>query len=70
MTKIAGSGSSSQRHGSADPDPPRNVMDPQHCPEVNQKVAEMSYLVSEFAGCDSGSVTSSTAVLKVISTIT
>jgi hypothetical protein len=33
MTKIAGSGSGSisQRHGSADPDPPQNVMDPQHC---------------------------------------
>jgi hypothetical protein len=32
MTKIAGSGSISQRHGSADPDPdpPKNVMDPQH----------------------------------------
>jgi hypothetical protein len=35
MTKIAGSesgsGSIGQRHGSADPDPPYNVMDPQHC---------------------------------------
>jgi hypothetical protein len=39
MKKIAGSGSASgsisQRHGSADPDldpdPPQNVMDPQHC---------------------------------------
>jgi hypothetical protein len=34
MTKIAGSGSISQRHGSADPDPDpdahHNVMDPQH----------------------------------------
>jgi hypothetical protein len=32
MTKIAGSGSISPRHGSADPDPdpPQNVMDPQH----------------------------------------
>jgi hypothetical protein len=36
MTKISGSGSESgsgsisQRHGSADPDPPQNVMDPQH----------------------------------------
>ncbi len=30
MIKIAGSGSISQRHGSADPDPPQNVMDPQH----------------------------------------
>jgi hypothetical protein len=33
MMKIAGSGSGfiSQRHGSADPDPQQNVMDPQHC---------------------------------------
>jgi hypothetical protein len=33
MTKIAGSGSISQRHGSADPDPEQhqNVMDPEHC---------------------------------------
>jgi hypothetical protein len=41
MTKIAGSGSESirQRHGSADPDPdpPQNVMDPQHCQKVPQK---------------------------------
>ncbi len=34
MMKIEGSGSASinQRHGSADPDPHQNVMDPQHCP--------------------------------------
>jgi hypothetical protein len=35
MLKIAGSGSISQRHGSADPDPDpdphQNVMDPQNC---------------------------------------
>ncbi len=33
MTKIVWSGSISQKHGSEDPDPdpPRNVMDPQHC---------------------------------------
>ncbi len=31
MTKIAGSGSISQRHGSADPDPHKNVMEPKHC---------------------------------------
>ncbi len=31
MTKITGSGSISQRHGSADPDPPQNVMDPNQC---------------------------------------
>jgi hypothetical protein len=38
MTKIAGSGSISQRHGftdpDLDPDRPLNVMDPQHCVEV------------------------------------
>jgi hypothetical protein len=40
MTKIAGSGSESgsisQRHGSADPDPDphQNVMDPEHWNEV------------------------------------
>ncbi len=41
MIKIAGSGSASgsesgsisQRHGSADPDPHQNVMDPQHWQE-------------------------------------
>jgi hypothetical protein len=33
MTKIAGSGSGSisQGHGSADPDPHQNVMDPENC---------------------------------------
>jgi hypothetical protein len=31
ITILAGSGSISQRHGSPDPDPPKNVMDPQHC---------------------------------------
>jgi hypothetical protein len=30
MMKIEGSGSISQRHGSADPDPHQNIMDPQH----------------------------------------
>jgi hypothetical protein len=28
---LEGQSSISQRHGSADPDPPQNVMDPQHC---------------------------------------
>jgi hypothetical protein len=39
MAKIAGSGSISQRHGSADPDPdpPQNVMDPQHFPQHIKK---------------------------------
>ncbi len=31
MMKIAWSGSISQKHGSADPDPPQNLMDPEHC---------------------------------------
>ncbi len=33
MTKTVGSGSISQKHGSEDPDPdpPQNVMDPEHC---------------------------------------
>jgi hypothetical protein len=31
MKKIEGSGSLSQMHGSADPDPHKNVMDPQYC---------------------------------------
>jgi hypothetical protein len=34
MTKIAGSGSISQRQGSADPDLQQNVLDPQHCFKV------------------------------------
>jgi hypothetical protein len=42
MTKIAGSGSISQRHGSADadPDPPQNIMDPQHCSKVSSNWSE------------------------------
>jgi hypothetical protein len=38
MTKIAGpgSGSISQRHGSADPDPLQNVMDPQHWDKLSR----------------------------------
>jgi hypothetical protein len=38
MTKISGSiihYPSIQRHGSADPDPHKNVMDPQRCPVLN-----------------------------------
>ncbi len=36
MKKIAGSGSISQRHGSPDPDPHQNVMDPEHCAKEEQ----------------------------------
>jgi hypothetical protein len=43
MTKIAGSGSISQRHGTADPnpdpDPHQNVMDPEHCLKCLGKLA-------------------------------
>jgi hypothetical protein len=58
MTKIAGfgSGSISQRHGSADPDPHQNVMDPEHCatlcitsvqdPHWSQSVSETSIFAS------------------------
>jgi hypothetical protein len=38
MTKIAGSGSISQRHGSADPDPHQNVMDPEYCKKHSPKL--------------------------------
>jgi hypothetical protein len=47
MMKIEGSGSISQKHGSADPDPHQNVMDPQHC------TAE----IFEYPTCAGGSVT-------------
>jgi hypothetical protein len=56
MTKIAGSGSAprsgsgsiSQRHGSADPDPDltQNVLDPQHCWKVKEELAGL-YLTQE-----------------------
>jgi hypothetical protein len=43
MTKIAGSrsGSISQRHRSADPDPHQNVMDPEHC--LKHKLRNLSF---------------------------
>jgi hypothetical protein len=43
MTKIEGSGSISQRHGSADPDPPENVMDPQHCYQLRYAAPSLIY---------------------------
>jgi hypothetical protein len=48
MTKIAGSGSISQRHGSADPDPdpPENVTDPQHCMQARQLRLQLCHVVS------------------------
>jgi hypothetical protein len=43
MMKIEGSGSASgsisQRHGSADPDPHQNVMDPQYCMSIRASFA-------------------------------
>jgi hypothetical protein len=48
MTKIAGSGSISQRHGSVDPDPRQNVTDPEHCLKHNSK-AFVNLEVSEGA---------------------
>ncbi len=38
MRKIAGSGSISQKHGSEDPDPPQNVMDPEHWEKLRKNV--------------------------------
>ncbi len=41
MTKMAGSESISQRHGSADPDPDpsQNIMDPEHCQKASDYLA-------------------------------
>jgi hypothetical protein len=49
MTKIAGSGSVSisQRHGSADPDPYQNVMDPQNCLDLWTLIQEPSRLTQK-----------------------
>jgi hypothetical protein len=43
MTKIAGSGSIGQSHGSADPDPDphQHVMDPEHWSPQNYPVAKI-----------------------------
>jgi hypothetical protein len=40
MTKIAGSGFISRKHGSADPDPHQNVMDPEHLGFRGQSITE------------------------------
>jgi hypothetical protein len=47
MTKIAGSGSFSRRHGSADPDPYQNVMDPQHCIHVIASHCVQEYFLED-----------------------
>jgi hypothetical protein len=56
MTKIAGSGSISQRHGSEDPDPHQNVMDPQHCYILYNNLEVWDHLVDvlEYDGPDAG----------------
>jgi hypothetical protein len=36
----SGTGSISQRHGSTDPDPHQNVMDPQHCRDVSEDLGK------------------------------
>jgi hypothetical protein len=41
--EISGSGSISQRHGSADPDPHQNVMDPEHCSQAIWDICERLY---------------------------
>ncbi len=43
----SGSGSISQRHGSADPDPHQNVMDPEHWLEMVCRVYLMTHLYLE-----------------------
>jgi hypothetical protein len=51
MTKLAGSGSISQKHGSEDPDPPQNVMDPEHCQlEIIKKVKTKIIVVQKVTG--------------------
>ncbi len=49
MTKIAGSGSISRRHGSADPGPHKNVTDPEHWyQDVNKRQ------ITTLAGAEAG----------------
>jgi hypothetical protein len=50
MTKTAGSGSESiwRRHGSADPDPHQNVMDPQHCCLESSRSVLLPLLLAAF----------------------
>jgi hypothetical protein len=54
ITKIAGSGSISQRHGSADPDPYQNVMDPQHCFELSYSDPRPASYVLEYGAQGGG----------------
>jgi hypothetical protein len=54
MIKIAGSGSISQRHGSPDPDPHQNVMDPEHCFKAVSESKEVTKGFGMLANCMSG----------------
>jgi hypothetical protein len=45
----SGSGSISQRHGSADPDPHQNVMDPQHWSYFYISDSRYQYSIFQFA---------------------
>jgi hypothetical protein len=47
MTKIAGSGSISQRHGSAESDPYQTVMDPHHCIHVIASHCVQEYFLED-----------------------
>jgi hypothetical protein len=47
MTKIAGYGSISQRHGSADPDPYENGTDPKQVLCSSRKITYLNFLKSE-----------------------
>jgi hypothetical protein len=51
MMKIEGSGSESrsisQSHGSTDPDPHQNVMDPQHCFKLTLEPYSSLFMSSE-----------------------
>jgi hypothetical protein len=52
MTKIAGSGTISQRYGSADPDPYKNVTDPQHWLKGN--LGALLIWLTYLHGCEVG----------------
>jgi hypothetical protein len=54
--KIAGSGSGSisQRHGSTDPDPHQNVMDPQSNTDPQRNTAIRGHLITEAAAGTTG----------------
>ncbi len=78
MTKIAGSGSISQRQGSADPDPHQNVIDPEHCffiikddkhspPQV--KVLTLKESLTELVKHDQGLVSRGAFAINVVNQV-